>query len=44
MNESYDYTVALDGKEIEAFSHKGQIELTLSSEYKATHTIIIRRK
>ena len=44
MNEKGDYTATLDGKEISIFSDKGQIEIRLSSEYKETHTIKIRRK
>ena len=44
MNETGDYEATLDGKEIDIRSDKGQIEINLSSEYKATHTITIRRK
>ena len=44
MNEKENYTATLDGKEISIFSDKGQIEIELQSKYKATHTIIIRRK
>ena len=44
MNENSDYTATLDGKRIEISSDKGQIEIELSSEYKQTHTIIIRRE
>jgi hypothetical protein len=44
MNEKENYTATLDGKEISIFSDKGQIEIELHSKYKATHTIIIRRK
>lgn len=44
MNEKSDYTATLDGEEIPITSHKGQIEIELSSGYKKTHTIIIRRK
>ena len=44
MNEKCGYTATLDGEEIPITSHKGQIEIELSSGYKKTHTIIIRRK
>lgn len=44
MDESGDYKAILDGNETEIKSDKGQIEITLSSDYKATHTLKISLK
>ncbi|MBR6567071.1 MAG: hypothetical protein IKK60_00285 [Clostridia bacterium] len=44
MNEDCNYDCTLDGKEIPIKQKKGQLTVTLSSENKAKHKIIIKRK
>lgn len=44
MNESCDYKAELDGKEISLKNDCGQIEVSLGSDYKKTHTLIIKEK
>ncbi|MBR5438071.1 MAG: hypothetical protein IKV21_04050, partial [Clostridia bacterium] len=44
MNDGYDYICTVDGEEAEYKDDKGRITLTLKSEYKAKHKIIIKSK
>ena len=44
MAEGKEYTATLDGKEVSFTNENGCLEFTLNSNFKDTHTIIIKEK